>query len=169
MRRLVRLTVAAALALVAAPVTATSSQASVWDTGPVIVTRDVTPTPRVVDLRVREHTHFDRITIDLHGKVPGYRTRYVRTLRYDGSGNPVPLRGRKFIEFVVIPARAHNASGPVYEGPVLRQYHLPTLRGVALTGDFEGQVSFGFSLRSKQQFRVSERHSPNVLRIDLHH
>lgn len=41
------------------------------------VTRHVSPAPKVVDLRVGEHPRFDRIVIDLRGKVPGYTVGYV--------------------------------------------------------------------------------------------
>lgn len=82
----------------------------------------------------------------------------------------MPLRGRRFISVRLTPASAHNRSGDsVYSGPRLRRYHLPTLRGVAFTGDFEGHVSFGFSLRRRENFRVFVLRQPHRIVIDLHH
>jgi hypothetical protein len=166
-RGVVAVAVAAALTVLVAP----ASQARpAWDTSPVKVTRDVTPQPKVVDLRVGEHANFDRVVIDLDGKVPGYQVKYVRHLRHDGSGDVVPLKGRKFIEIALLPARAHDRAGhSVYVGPKLEQYDFAMLRGVALTGDFEGAVSFGLSTRAKTDFRVHVLHFPNRIVIDLHH
>lgn len=141
-----------------------------WDTSRVKVDREVRPQPRVVDLRVAEHQNFDRVVIDLQGKLPGYDVRYVRQLGYDGTGNPVPLNGRRFLAVFIRPAKAHDAQGDnVYVGPQLQQFSLPTLRGVAFTGDFEGQVSFGISLRSKADFRVTTLKHPQRIVIDLRH
>jgi len=60
--------VAVVTALVSVAATASASHAlPVWDTSPVQVTRNVKPTPKVVDLRVGEHRNFDRVVIDLAG------------------------------------------------------------------------------------------------------
>jgi hypothetical protein len=158
---------ASALVLLVAP---PSLAGPAWDDSPVHVTHNVAPQPKVVDLRVGAHRNFDRVVIDLDGKVPGYDVRYVRHLSYDGSGNRVPLKGKKFIAIALTPAKAHNARGrSVYSGPRLQQYHFDTLRGVALTGDFEGVVSFGLSLSHRADFRVTVLHAPNRIVIDLRH
>jgi hypothetical protein len=171
MNRLIKTLVTAVAALTASAVAASPSQARpTWDTGPVVVVHDVSPAPKVVNLRVGEHANFDRIVVDLRGKRPGYTARYVKHLRYDGSGEIVPLKGRRFIQLTVTPSAAHNADGQsVYRGPNLQQYHLPTLRGVAFTGDFEGTVSFGLALRRHANFRVSLLPAPNRLVVDVHH
>lgn len=171
MRKLTMSVVAVTAALVSSVATAPASLARpVWDTTPVHVTHSVPPTPKVVDVRVGEHRRFDRVVIDLDGRVPGSTVRYVRSLRYDGSGQAVPLRGRSFIAITLSPAKAHNAHGNnVYEGAQLQQYRLPVLRGVAFTGDFEGQVSFGLALRHRSDFRVLELQSPSRIVIDVRH
>ncbi len=141
-----------------------------WDTTPVVTHRHPTPPPKVVDLRWGEHPRFDRVVIDLRGKVPGYRMQYVRVLRYDPSGKRVRLPGRRHMEIALRPAVAHNSQGDsVYEGPKLRRLDLPVLRGVAFTGDFEGIVSFGLALSRRADFRVFVLHSPNRIVIDLRH
>ena len=163
--------VALATTILTVAVTAPASHARpVWDTSPVEVTRNVKPTPKVVDLRVGEHGNFDRVVIDLDGKVPGYTVKYTRKLTYEGSGEAVPLKGRKFISIALFPAQAHNAQGAnVYDGPKLRQYQMPALRGVAFTGDYEAQVSFGLALRQRSDFRVFFLHAPNRIVIDVKH
>jgi hypothetical protein len=134
------------------------------------VVRHVAAPGRIVNLRVGEHTHFDRVVVDVRGTVPGYSLRYVHRLRYDGSGERVPLHGRRFLALSLTPATAHRADGTsVYRGPQLQQYSMPVLRGVAFTGDFEGVVSFGIALRRHVAYDVSVLHSPNRIVIDLHH
>jgi hypothetical protein len=166
-RAAISLLAAVALVGLVAP---TSQARPTWDTTPVDVTHDVRPQPKVVDLRVGEHQSFDRVVIDLDGKVPGYDVQYVRQLAYDGSGRDVPLKGRKFIAVALTPAKAHGRHGhSVYSGPKLQQYDFPALRGVALTGDFEGYVSFGLALRRRAEFRVLVLHAPNRIAIDLRH
>jgi hypothetical protein len=141
-----------------------------WDTTPVNVTRDVKPTPHIVNLRVGEHPTYDRVVIDMSGPIPGYQVRYVTALHYDGSGDSVPLKGSRFIAIRLTPAVAHDAQGnSVYVGPTLVQYAMPTLRGVAFTGDYESNVSFGLALSHRDTFRVLEVHAPNRLVIDVHH
>jgi hypothetical protein len=167
----IKMLMAGVTALLSVAATTPGSHARpMWDTSPVHVTRNVSPAPKVVNLRVGEHRHFDRAVIDLDGKVPGYTVRYVRGLTYEGSGEAVPLRGRKFISITLFPARAHNASGEsVYEGPKLQQYNMQALRGVAFTGDYEAQVSLGLALRERTDFRVLVLHSPNRMVIDMRH
>ena len=126
--------------------------------------------PKIVGLRVSEHAGFDRVVIDVDGRRPGYRIRYVAQLTYDGSGDLVPLKGRKRLAIVLNPARAHNLSGGnVYTGPRLQQYGLPMLRGVAFLGDFEGVVSFGLTMRAKKGYRVFTLTNPSRVVIDLRH
>jgi hypothetical protein len=46
---------------------------------------------------------------------------------------------------------------------------MPSLRGVAFTGDFEGVVSFGLSLSHRAPFRVFTLSAPSRIVIDLRH
>ena len=159
---------AAALVLLAAP---PSLARPAWDDSPIHVERSVKPQPKVVDMRVGAHQNFDRVVIDLDGKVPGYDVRYRRHLSYDGSGDRVPLKGRKFIAIALFPAKAHDRHGhDVYAGPDLQQYsQFDTLRGAAFLGDFEGYVTLGLSLRHRADFRVTVLHASNRIVIDLQH
>jgi hypothetical protein len=138
--------------------------------GTALVRQDAAGSPKVVNLRVGEHAHFDRVVIDIRGPVPGRTVQYVHRLYYDASGARVHLHGRRFLQVSLSPATAHRADGTsVYRGPRLRQYSMPVLRGVAFTGDWEGVVSFGIALRRHVTYAVSVLHSPNRIVIDLHH
>jgi hypothetical protein len=126
--------------------------------------------PAIVGLRVSEHRRFDRVVIDVDGRRPSYRVRYVARLTYDGSGEPVPLKGRKKLVVRLEPARAHGPKGGnLYGGPRLQQYDFPMLRGVAFLGDFEGVVSFGLTARARSGYRVFTLTDPSRLVIDLKH
>lgn len=163
------LTVMAVLLLPVLIAQPSSARAS-WAKSPVQVTRHVSPTPRIVDLRVGEHPTYDRVVIDMTGPIPGYRVAYVDGLRYDPSGEAVPLPGARFIQITLTAATAHDTKGQsVYHGPKLAKYTMTTLRGAAFTGDFEGVVSFGLALGHLDTFRVFELHAPNRLVIDVHH
>ena len=157
-----------AVAVAAGPATASS-----YGTTPVVVHHSPMPFPKVVNLRVGEHKSFDRVVIDLRGKMTGYNVRFVKHLNYDGTGDPVPLKGKRFVLVVLNPASAHDQAGNgLYQGPRLQQYGLASLRGVAFTGDYEGYVSFGVSLTHKAPFRVTELKDPNGpdrLVIDFKH
>jgi hypothetical protein len=153
-----------AVAVSAGPATASS-----YGTAPVVV-HHPNHNPKIINLRIGEHGSFDRVVIDMRGKMAGYNVRFVKHLTYDGSGQPVPLKGKRFVSIVLNPASAHDKDGnSLYQGPTLQQYDLPSLRGVAFTGDFEGYVSFGISLTHKAPFRVNELSNPTRLVIDFKH
>jgi hypothetical protein len=79
----------------------------------------------------------------------------------------VPLKGRTFASVSLTPARAHGPHlNDIYVGPDLQQYSFDTLRGVALTGDFEAAVVFGLALRRHAHLHVFVQHAPNRLVID---
>ena len=110
--------VAVVTALVSVAATASASHAlPVWDTSPVQVTRNVKPTPKVVDPRVGEHRNFDRVVIDLAGKVPGYTVKYTRMLTYEGSGEAVPLKAHRAPSGGRGPPRQSAGTRAVYRRP----------------------------------------------------
>ncbi len=125
--------------------------------------------PEVVDLRYARHEHFDRVVIDIHGRRPGYRTIFTSQLSYDGSGKRVPLKGRFKMYVVLRPAYAYTESGEaLYRGPRLVRPGLPTLTGIALTGSFEGDTTFGFTSR-KRPYRIFTLTRPSRVIVDFRH
>lgn len=126
--------------------------------------------PQVVGLRYAAHDRFDRVVIDVRGRIPGGRAHYARRFHYDGSGALVPIRGRSGLALTLQPARAHDRDGTnVYTGPRLARPHLETLKALAITGDFEGTVGFGFALTHRAAYRVLFLHHPQRLVIDFRH
>lgn len=127
-----------------------------------------TQTPLVVNARWGGHPTYDRIVIDLQGYVPTATVTPVQRLLYDGSGKPVPLPGKYFLEIRLNPAAAHDdAGGNVYRGPRLQQINLPKLKGIALTGDYEAYVTFGAAFDTLPYYRAYTLHSPERLVVDI--
>ncbi|MET9568410.1 hypothetical protein ACFYNW_16100 [Streptomyces virginiae] len=129
-----------------------------------------TPTPLVVNARWGGHATYDRIVIDLQGYTPTVTVTPVAQLVHDGSGKPVPLAGKHFLEIRLNPAAAHDdAGGSVYHGPKLQKIYLSKLRGLAMTGDYEGYVTFGAAFDTVPYYRAYSLHSPERFVVDIAH
>jgi hypothetical protein len=167
MKRIIGLVVAivATLGLTTPPATALPN----WETTATTWTNPTANHPLITDLRYAQHAGFDRVVIRVRGRIPGYRATFHRRFFYDASGERVPIRGG--LQVVLMPAYAHNqAGGNVYRGPQLTRPGLPTLKAIAMTGDFEGQVSFAFGLRPRRTpYRIFRLHDPQRLVIDFRH
>lgn len=132
--------------------------------------RSAPATALVTNARWGGHCSFDRIVIDVRGKMPPVTVRPVKVLRHDGSGRKVPLAGKYFLEIKLAPAAAHDDKGrSVYRGPNLVRIWLPTLKGLALTGDFEGVVTFGAAFDTKPVYKTATLHSPERFVLDVRH
>ena len=128
------------------------------------------PRSRVIDLSFAQHGRFDRVVIRVRGTLPGGLTHYQRRFSYDGSGLPVPIGGRSGLQVSLTPAYAHGAAGGnLYVGPTLARPGFQTLKALAFTGDFEGQVSFAFALTHRAPYRIFTLESPRRIVIDFSH
>ncbi|AWZ04789.1 MULTISPECIES: hypothetical protein [unclassified Streptomyces] len=133
-------------------------------------TSTVSSTPLVINARWGGHCTYDRLVVDLRGHVPAVTVAPVPRLVYDGSGKPVPLAGRYFLEIRLEPAAGHDDAGRnVYRGPKLLKVYLPKLKGVALTGDFEGRVTLGAAFDTKPAFTSFTLHGPERFVLDIAH
>ncbi|MCW4352960.1 hypothetical protein ONR57_06590 [Hoyosella sp. YIM 151337] len=120
----------------------------------------------VVNVRSGQHGCFDRLVVDIAGKVAGYHATYTGTVRHDGSGQAVPLRGGAYIEFVVR-APAYDSAGqltyrPANRNELVNVHGYQTLRQVAWAGSFEGQTTFGVGVRARLPFRVFTLDGPGA-------
>lgn len=163
----------AAVAFAALATTAAPAQADLGaprDTSPRSVTRSPAPTPRLVDVTTGRHDTYDRVVFTFHGDAPGYRVRYVKHVRTEGSGDTVPLRGNAKLRVTLMPADAHDDQGrATYAGPHRIRPGYPQLREVAFAGDFEAVVTFGLGLRDKAGFRVFTLQDPTRIVVDVAH
>ncbi len=95
-RKLVQLAtgVAATLVLATAPAAEARSPycGITWGSQPESV--GVGSMATVEDVRAGRHGCFDRLVFDLAGDIGGYFVSYVPQATMDGSGDPIPLRGR---------------------------------------------------------------------------
>ncbi|KPI17993.1 hypothetical protein OV450_7957 [Actinobacteria bacterium OV450] len=130
----------------------------------------LTQTPLVVNARWGGHCKYDRLVIDLKGYIPQVTVTPVAKLVYDGSGKPVPLAGKYFLEVRLHPAAGHNDAGQnVYKGPKLTKIYLSKLKGLALTGDYEGYVTFGAAFNTKPSYKSFTLHGPERFVLDIAH
>ncbi|MET0977575.1 MAG: hypothetical protein ABWX63_02055 [Paeniglutamicibacter terrestris] len=112
----------------------------------------------ITNLRTGRHDCFDRVVIDLKGKVKGYDVRYVSAVYTEGQGKLVPLAGAADLR-VIVRAPAYNSSGTPTYNPTNRLNvrnvsGYTTLRQVAFLGSFEGQSTFGVGVRARLPFRT---------------
>ena len=154
----------------AASTAASSASAPAWETTNTTWTNPAARQPKVVGLRYATHPRFDRVVIDIRGRIPGYRATYQRRFYYDGSGAEVPILGRSGLQVVLFPAYAHDADGDnLYTGPRIARPRFRTLKALAFTGDFEGQVTFAFALTHRAPYRIFSLNDPQRLVIDFKH
>lgn len=123
----------------------------------------------ILDLRYATHPNFDRVVIDLKGRIPSWRATYESRFYRDGSGFRVPIRGG--LQIVLIDSAAHDRQGhPVYDGPRLVRPDFEALKAIAFTGDYEGYVTFAFGLDPQRTpYRIFVLHDPQRLVIDFKH
>ncbi|MER7819450.1 hypothetical protein [Streptomyces sp. NPDC096153] len=117
----------------------------------------------LTDIRVGQHTCFDRMVFDVSGaKGPlGHHVGYVDAFHQDGSGDPIPVGGGAVLQIFV--------SAPSYDPETMRQVYAgragKPLPGVDLSGfrtfkdtrfgaSFEGQTQVGLGVRARLPFRV---------------
>lgn len=124
---------------------------------------------KVIGLRYAAHPDFDRVVIDLRGAEPSVRDGRARRFHYEGSGKLVPIRGAAGV-WISITGDGHDSAGNnLYTGPRIARPGFDTLKALALTGDFEGQVTFAFALRHRADYTVRYLSSPRRLVIDFQH
>lgn len=114
----------------------------------------------VYNVRAGQHACFDRLVVDLG--VPGpfntYSVRYVDTVRHDGSGFAVPLRGGARLEIIVGAMNYDEQRGVTYRprnpSELVNVSGYRTFRQVAWAGAFEGQSTVGLGVRARLPYRV---------------
>lgn len=143
----------------AAPASTSGPYCGIW-WGSTATSAPTQTTGTLTDVRSGRHACFDRLVLDVDD-VPGtlgYSVRYVNSVRADGSGARVPLRGGADLQ-VVLRAPAHTNHGvPTYQ-PSHPRYlvdvtNYRTFRQVAWAGSFEGQTTIGLGVRARLPFRT---------------
>lgn len=90
-----------------------------------------------------------------------------RTFRYEGTGDPVPIRGASGL---ALPLGA-DCYGPWgnyhYTGARIARPHLDPLKALAMFADSEGWGGFAFALRHRASYRTFALSDPNRIVIDF--
>jgi hypothetical protein len=133
----------------------------------------VPPVPRLTAIRAGSHPEdgYDRVTMEFDA-LPGFEAGYRAAVVQDGSGKPVHLPGRAFLQLAFDPATAHDDSGhsAVPDHPVTASY--PALKAYVLSGDFEGYATVVLATSAKVGFRIGSNRAANghyVVYVDLAH
>jgi hypothetical protein len=127
----------------------------------------VPPVPRVVGIRVGRHTGFDRVVFDIDGPLPGaVAVRFVDRVVADGSGQPVAVAGKAFLQVRFEGAQAHDDQGRATLA-TRTEANLPAVEEVVLAGDFEGYVTVALGLTAAAPFRVLELTGPTRVVVDV--
>jgi hypothetical protein len=116
-------------------------------------------------IRAAHHPGYDRVVFEFRGPLPTYRLRYVDTLTGDPSGLPVPVPGRAILEVTMHNAVAHDDFGP--RASRRNTFPLPNVMSVLQSGDFEGVVTYGVGLASRQPYRAFTLTNPSRLVVDI--
>ena len=124
----------------------------------------------LVGVRAGRNKDFDRLVFDFEGPAPGFHVRYVDQLIEDGSGRPIPLRGRAVVEITLRPAAAHRDDGtPTRRGPLPDLTGFATFRQIADAGDFEGVLTWGIGVAAETGLRVTTLSDPTRVAVDVVH
>jgi hypothetical protein len=124
----------------------------------------------LVRVRAGRNKDFDRLVFDFDGPAPGFRVQYVDQLVEDGSGRPIPLRGRAVVEITLRPAAAHRDDGsPTRPGPLPDVTGFAAFRQIAEAGDFEGVLTWGIGVAARTGLRVTTLSGPARVAVDVAH
>ncbi|MEV6873522.1 hypothetical protein [Amycolatopsis sp. NPDC051128] len=132
----------------------------------------VNSVPTLTGIRTGLNPGFDRIVLDLGpGGTPVVSHQLFDELIADPSGEIVWLTGEYFINVTVGHAAAHDDNGNLtYTGPQkFRTRNLHNVMAVAVTGDWEAQLTIGLGVRSRTTVNVFTLTAPNRVVIDVAH
>lgn len=164
----------AGLGLAPAPPAASATAASpycgiTW--GSLADSHGTSSSARVTGVRTGQHACYDRLVIDLKGKIRGYDVKYVKAVYTEGQGKHVPLIGAADLQ-ILLPSPASTSYAPAHRSKVANVSDYRTFDQVAYLGSFEGQTSFGLGVRARLPFRAFILDGPGTgsrLVIDVAH
>ena len=173
---------ALALALAAAVVVPAAAEAAgcalVWgslEKGAGVVEL-VDPGPPLFDVRAGRHDCYDRLVVDVRGRVTDFHVEYVAAVTGLATGDPVPLRGGSFLEVIVGADDRDTAGNLTYpragQSELVAVDGFSTFRQVAWAESQEGVTELGLGVRARLPFRVFILAGPGTgsrLVIDVAH
>ncbi|MFD7019157.1 hypothetical protein [Streptomyces sp. NPDC059928] len=129
----------------------------------------------ILDARTGSHPDYDRLVFDLTDHVA--QPTVQAQLSADGSYTPgaagemrhLAIAGKSYLLLDVYPAQARSSGPDAYTTPAVQPVSLPSLKGVQMTGDYEGHIGFGLSLGDYTRYQVSTLTAPNRIVVDVYH
>jgi hypothetical protein len=123
-------------------------------------------------VRVARHPGFDRVVFDLGGTGrPGWHAEYTTRPRYDGSGDPVRLKGTVVLQVILRGLGLPVDTGVAQSGDTLTRIPGDGTQGVAEIepgGVFEGdQEAFIGLTGARRPFRVFVLAHPTRVVVDV--
>lgn len=119
----------------------------------------------VTAVRTGQQPCFDRLVIDVSGKVPGYSVQYVPVVTQDPSGFPIPVLGDADLQVMVTAPSYDQQGNPTYlpaaKAELSNVSGYQTFRQVVYAGSFEGTTSIGLGVRARLPFRVFALDGPD--------
>lgn len=114
--------------------------------------------PVLQHVEAQRGTSADRLVFTFRGGLPTTARQFaIGRVTQDGSGAPVAVRGRAFRILVFAMADAHERNGRASCAPRTVTPTLDVLVQARLSGDFEGQVSYGVGLTRQVTPRIQRR------------
>ena len=119
----------------------------------------------VTNVRTGQQPCYDRLVIDMTGKVAGYVVQYVPVVTQDATGYPIPVLGDADLQVMVTAPSYNQYSQPTYvpaaKAELSNVSGYQTFRQVVYAGSFEGTTSIGLGVRARLPFRVFTLDGPD--------
>ncbi|BCW34877.1 hypothetical protein StoSoilA2_09330 [Arthrobacter sp. StoSoilA2] len=119
----------------------------------------------VTNVRTGQQTCYDRLVVDMTGKVAGYSVQYVPVVVQDATGYPIPVLGDADLQ-IMVTAPSYDQNGQLTYAPAAKAElsnvsGYQTFRQVVYAGSFEGTTSIGLGVRARLPFRVFTLDGPD--------
>ena len=123
----------------------------------------------LTDVRVGAHDGYDRVVMEFRGTgTPGWRVRYVKNPRLEGSGTRVRLGGDSALSVVADRTTYPGEGEGYYDGPARLTGPGDPVTDVYVGGTFEGYTAAYVGVDgSKPPFRVFRLTDPVRLVVDV--
>lgn len=120
------------------------------------------------DVRTGDQQSFDRVVFEFEGTtLPDAEIKVVERPIQCGSGLPVQVAGKVYLQVRLTPAQAHTEEGKPTLANRGRKLSLPILREVRQICDFEGEVTWILGLAERREHKIMELQGPIRLVIDI--
>lgn len=120
------------------------------------------------DVRTGDQQTFDRVVFEFEGTtLPDAEIKVVERPIQCGSGLPVQVAGKVYLQVRLTPAQAHTEAGQPTLANRGRKLSLPILREIRQICDFEGEVTWILGLAERREHKTMELEGPTRLVIDI--